>query len=326
MATGSVVLGKLKGSIGDITTQSRGAKQVTRRRVREVSNPQTNAQTLNRIITATVGAAYARIKEICDHSFQGCTSKSENQQMFLKQNQNMLRTKLTTGNAGLNAGNFMAIGKSGLVPNPYIISKGSLPGISYQVTESSGEQVARIYGPVGTAGSITYADLCSWYNLKRGDQLTFVWICGAEWPSVAYDEELWGENNLFYYTRILLDPVDPTTGEKAPMTTNFFGADEKVNFPNPRNEGQDILVRTVGPTSWCIVPVNDPEWEERHLMAFAVIVSRYEGGSWQRSNARLSLSNHVMGIPTMQQAIDASYPQTDELLDPSKFLNASPKN
>ena len=39
-------------------------------------------------------------------------------------------------------------------------------------------------------------------------------------------------------------------------------------------------------------------------MAFAVIVSRYEGGSWQRSNARLSISNHVMGIPTMQQAID----------------------
>lgn len=326
MATGSVVLGKLKGSIGDITTQSRGAKQVTRRRVREVSNPQTNAQTLNRIVTGTVGAAYARMKEICDHSFQGCTSKSENQQMFLKQNQNMLRTKLTTGSAGLNAAAFMAIGKSGLVPNNYIISKGSLPSIATQVLENQGVQKAFIFGPVGMSSNISYADLCSWYNLKRGDQLTFVWITGAEYPTTADDETMWGEGNLFYYSRVLLDPEDPTTHEPAPMTTEFFGDNGLINYPNHRNEGADIRVDASSSNGWEMWPANDHEWAQRYLLAFAVIVSRYEGGSWQRSNTRLSVSNHVMSIPTMQQAIDASYPQTDELLDPSKFLNASPKN
>lgn len=326
MATGSLILGKLKGSIGDVTAQSRGDKQVSRRRVREVANPKTDAQTLNRVIIGTVGAAYARMLEICDHSFQGLTSKSANMQEFLRVNQNALRSNLVSGGSSLAIGNFLAISQVGLVPNQYIVSKGTLPIIPTSFTSTSGGEFPLWMIPVRTSNAPTYQDICDWFSLKRGDQLTFVWIEGDEFPNTSSPEALFGQNNLFQYSRIILDPMDANTGAQAPMTTPLFGESGEVSLPSKRNSGTPIRITAQGQTSLTFFPEFNNFWDNRVCLAFGIIVSRYNGNTWQRSFCRLSMPLACLNIPTMQQAIEASYPDSSDLLDPTKFLNASPKN
>jgi len=326
MATGSPILGKLKGSIGDITTQSNGSKQVTRRRVREVANPQTDAQTLNRIVTGTVGAAYSRLKDICDHSFQGFLSKNDNMQKFLRVNQNAFRAELVAQGASLSAGNFLAIGKTGLIANRYIISQGTLPSITTDFDNQQNAERPLLPFPNSAQNPITYQAICDYFNLRRGDQLTFCWIENAEYPSVAEEEALWGLNSFFFYSRIILDPIDPITKERAPMSTQFLDGDGQVNFPSSRNSGVKILITPASNRALTFFPDQNAEWGVRVCLAFGIIVSRQVSSTWLRSFCRLAIPLSCQGIPTMAQAIEYSYPDVAELLDPSKFLNASPKN
>lgn len=82
--------GKFAGS-----SLSKGANGETiAREVVTPRNPNTDKQLYQRMIMATVMAAYAAGKEIFDHSFQGKAKGSECQQEFMQRNLNNLRTRI----------------------------------------------------------------------------------------------------------------------------------------------------------------------------------------------------------------------------------------
>ena len=53
---------------------------------RHVKNPKTAAQTLQRVLVKVVALAYAMLKTICNHSFEGVTNGFECMNKFKKVN------------------------------------------------------------------------------------------------------------------------------------------------------------------------------------------------------------------------------------------------
>lgn len=91
MAKGNLFLGDARGSVGDVTFYRKSGQQVSRQRIRNVSNPSSEGQLIQRAITATVAKAYQAGAAIFDHAFQGVKRGADSQARFFKVNMNDLR-------------------------------------------------------------------------------------------------------------------------------------------------------------------------------------------------------------------------------------------
>ena len=63
---------------------------------RHVKNPKTSAQTLQRVLVKVVALAYAMLKDICNHSFEGVTNGFQCMNKFKKVNLRYLRERAAT--------------------------------------------------------------------------------------------------------------------------------------------------------------------------------------------------------------------------------------
>lgn len=322
MAKGNPFIGKTSGSVGDIVTYGRGKDQIVRRRAREVKNPRTAAQTLNRVIASTIGQAYSRMNAIVDHSFQGYSTKAENMQRFFKANQQAIRKRLANSADPLNEGSFQAVGQKGLVRFPFVLSEGSLPALTCRIdyAAQTGAEFT-LYLNFNGEGVPTYQDICDGLGLQRGDQITLVCVKANLSSSPADVNEYWGVSTAFKYARIILDPIDPNSDETS-MSVPFINEGGLVNCPNPRNETTALSSLSMVDDRLKFV-FNSIPAVGMDDMGVAAIASRKEGGVWLRSNAVLQVVPLYSTTPTLAQAINASYPDTTGLTDPTKFLNAA---
>lgn len=92
--------------------------------IREVvspSNPKTERQILQRIIMHTVMQAYSKMKEICDHSFEGVKKGQDCMSYFMKQNVQFAREKVASMQADgvdfYDMYNFVPLGLKGFTPH-----------------------------------------------------------------------------------------------------------------------------------------------------------------------------------------------------------------
>lgn len=90
MAKGNVLLGQMRGKVGDVLFKHVGGQQITSA-VNHPSNPKTERQQYQRAIMATVTRAYAAGSRIFDHSFQGLQTGALNQAKFFRENCKILR-------------------------------------------------------------------------------------------------------------------------------------------------------------------------------------------------------------------------------------------
>lgn len=131
MAKGNLFLGAARGSIGSVTFYRKNGEQVSRQRLRTIANPSTDAQLIQRAITATVAKAYAAGKAIFDHSFQGEKVGAGSQSRFMKVNMDALRQlavqELKDGTTA-SAGRAVVVTRNAVcaVPWEYRVSEGSL--------------------------------------------------------------------------------------------------------------------------------------------------------------------------------------------------------
>lgn len=130
MATGNLLLGMGKRSIGDITLYRSRGMQRARARNRAPKNPRSQAQNLQRAFTATTAKAYSMFKVLADHSFQGKSVGADNQSEFLKVNMEKLRAGAISDvqNGTPEAECLTAVvnrNSIGCALNPYTLSKGS---------------------------------------------------------------------------------------------------------------------------------------------------------------------------------------------------------
>lgn len=303
MAKGNMLLGHARGKVGSLVFSRQNGKQVTRAKAETVRNPQTEKQIVQRIILNTISQAYSRMAAITDHSFEGKSNPSENMAAFMKRNMNELRSKISRAvEAGLSfeeITNFAPIGTSNFVYNPLVISMGALPKIPViSVTSGTGAKT-------GAVTANTYQAVIDAFGLQRGDQLTFVNIV----------EDAQG-NKYFYYSRVILNPVD-AEGNNLPLTTAFISQGAIVS-PSPKNEGQFAALSF--DTTGITFAVGNTS-----VKAAAIIVSREKGdGSYARSEASLVLDENAIDesvdMCTLQDAID-QFQENGVGLDNSKYLN-----
>lgn len=160
-------------------------------------NPQSGGQMKQRAVFATVTQAAKIMLPIIGISFEGITAEKLNRRKFVQLNStylgNLARNILTTGTnpRGLR---FSGKGNAQLIPNPYIIARGTLklPNQGLAIINDGGvpspQQPYTVTVPLGQ-----YTPLQLWellYGMKPGSQLTFPYITISSSPASKFSMEI----------------------------------------------------------------------------------------------------------------------------------------
>lgn len=127
------MMGTLKGKLGETVLLRRSGKQVIRAYVRDVKNPNSQKQQVQRMVQSTVAQAYSAMKKICDHSFEGVQVGQKSMSYFMSKNMDKLRASIMAGSDGTlvsASADFVRKGVNLPVLNKYIVGKGTLPEVT----------------------------------------------------------------------------------------------------------------------------------------------------------------------------------------------------
>jgi len=125
MATVNPIFGRMKGKYGGSVMYSSNGKQCMRERVVEVANPRTSKQAIQRAIAATVAKFVSAFAPVLNNSLQSESTKVKTLAKIRSLNMKMLRQQ-----AAQNLGAYAEKGSMYVAPNPYLISRGSLAGLT----------------------------------------------------------------------------------------------------------------------------------------------------------------------------------------------------
>ena len=180
MAKGNLFLGMGRGSVGDVTFYRADGQQLSRARNRKPRNPKSNAQLIQRAISATIVQAYKAGNIIFDHSFEGKSVPSGSQRAFLSFNMRKLREQIL---AEINMAEPNATGASVVsprsvypVPNAYRISEGSLVQQLFEISLEASTLTAKLV----SYNNETIAQYLSRLGVKAGEIYTIcAFSCNA---------------------------------------------------------------------------------------------------------------------------------------------------
>lgn len=307
MAKGNVLLGTVRGSIGDITMTRQNGMQIARARNRHPRKSNVNKLRYQRAIVGTVARAYAAGKEIFDHAFEGVPVGADSQSRFMSLNTRALRSELSAFTGGEDLSPVPIVTAPGIsmpVPGRYIVSTGSLSQKLFTITPPmEGEVSGAINLRNITRSGVTFAEYFAENDLKEGDYITFVFFFSNPKDIVYQFDEEWPESGVaasgFGYARCIVGynagyvPTDVIEGEDL---ASFLTVD-KLYYCNGltfdelvfSNNGEKYLSANVYDF---ISPINP---NENEITSLAVIHSR--PSTSQRSYSEMSMTyNGSMGI------------------------------
>lgn len=281
MAKSKGFFGIRSGSTKNFTFSELHGEQITKERVTRVKNPRTISQMRQRMLMATIGAAYSYLKAIADHSFEGKTVGQMNMSEFMRLNLNKFRDAALDSNAAYA---FNAYGDKLINPMHYILAKGSLPAMPYAINAK--HQIALTYNvdDASTAEKVYDA-----MGIKKGDMVTFVWVVGN--ASLV--------SGVFKYTPRQLNIVRLKADKAGAVTTPHDAFSYESNHTD-----LDINVNlSAGVLTLASTEANFG----------AVILSRQNAGTWLRSNATMVGNKSIItGVSVANQL--ATYPIESELI------------
>ena len=303
------LLSGAEGKYRDLTLYNSKGETIGRKVVTP-QNPQTDAQTIQRVIYRAVIMLYAMFKSLCSHSFEGFSNGSECMNIFKKLNLNYLRERAVTlqktGQSLQQFYQFSPLKTGKWTPFAAIISQGSLPRVTVSIDAEGGHK-ACVNSPDRTYGGFVNA-----WGLQRSDQVSFVTVQKQE-----------GEYHV-EMARIILNPRN-ADGSSAPMTTEIV--DSQGSFPcsNWKNK----------------LNFSTFEFDTDHfnfvlgkggiVVAAGIIVSRKtrSAGSksksleWFRSDCQLVLNEAGFGsdLCSLAQAVENSYVANDIDIESEYYLN-----
>ncbi|MBO7294886.1 MAG: hypothetical protein J6U65_05675, partial [Bacteroidaceae bacterium] len=290
-------------------------KQIIRSKATSVANPKTIGQNTQRAILASVAKAAAALNAIVDHSFVSVTYGAESVRHFRKINMAKLRSLYLSGQT--NVINLTPKG-GGFLPNPFIISEGSLP--SFGVAQSNAENVGFFMNGnqvlIPEANGCTVSSFLDVYPyIQGGDQLTLVRINRIS-GTIADGDALFSAS----YDRIVFatDAFD-NGGDYITTDEGFFNPD-KLDLTKTTNT-QMLSVVEAGPGKLMGVAHSG---NGENPYAVALILSRKVNNSWQRSTQELYLCEWD-DFMNNESAI-ASYGATESLLSDTEYLNQANEN
>lgn len=293
MATSKSFFGKRRGSTKNFTFAVFNGKQVTKEKAEQVKNPRTLAQMRNRMILTTSSAAYAAMKEIVDHSFQGYVYGLQNMSRFQSVNNKLLRANLQAATSQFAYANY---GDARVLPGAYVISEGSLapiPTAMFACAISAANSVAFTLQPGVTAAELTANAIISALGLQVGELATLCFLadCGTD---AGYK---------FGFVRLTVKEAGDVQ-LTAQNLTDYFTIES--NAP--------IAITSVADGTAVITATIDGVQANGGL-CFGCIHSANENGSWKRSDTTMTIADGTTLAPTATQAI-ATYP-----VGGSKILN-----
>ena len=281
MAKSKGFFGIRSGSTKNFTFSELHGEQITKERVTRVKNPRTISQMRQRMLMATIGAAYSYLKAIADHSFEGKTVGQQNMSEFMRINLNKFRDAALDSNAAYA---FNAYGDKLINPMRYILAKGSLPAMPYAINAK--HQIALTYNvdDASTAEKVYDA-----MGIKKGDMVTFVWVVGN--ASLV--------SGVFKYTPRQLNIVRLKADKAGAVATPHDAFSYESNHAD-----LDINVNlSAGVLTLASTEANFG----------AVILSRQNAGTWLRSNATMVGNKAIItGVSVANQL--ATYPIESELI------------
>lgn len=278
MAKGNIILGQMRGSIGDIVFWRGNGEQLSRSRNRQPANPRTDSQLTTRIVLKTCSTAYSKLMfDYANQTFQGAKIGAENQRKFMSANTKILRDYIKQGSGDLNFN-----GRDDIVAmlNRYRVSEGNLPSLNATVANTvSGSSTISVGQEFTVAGAVpSYQEICDAFGLAPGTQLTFL-MCNINQGTIQYVQR----------KRIILSPA---SGD---MSLPFI-VNGEVNDPNPANDALGLIPDYSG---------NRLNFEAfGDFFAVAVAASFYDGTKWQYSTEQIWYNPLAgMGVHTLAQAI-----------------------
>lgn len=174
MAKGNLFLGMGRGSVGDVTFYRADGQQLSRARNRKPRNPKTNAQLIQRAISATVVQAYKAGSVIFDHSFEGKSVPAGSQRAFLGTNMRKLReqilSEMNSANPRETVSRVVSPRSVYPVPNSYRISEGSLIQNLFVPALDEGDHI--IMKPVDALQNETVSAFLSRLTIVPGEIFT----------------------------------------------------------------------------------------------------------------------------------------------------------
>lgn len=261
------IRGKLGNVVGSVVTNSANKeKQMFRAYQPVVSNPRTVRQSDQRMVISAASTFYSKFSEILNHSFEGYKEGQQNQNRFMKLAMTQKNSPYT--NKGYNK----------LVPGLYQISEGSLPQMSVGFVGQWDDAQAELYKkyvvtfPGINMASYNGTDSGSFISnnsfLKENDQITVVLFFENSTP-----------NNALSYSYLL-------TRAWVDSTSKFIVFDY--------SDSLDLSYQRLG-TSGGSVDDDSLAFvsEGKKIVAAAMIISRWDGKVWQRSDAFLSVSDKL---------------------------------
>lgn len=270
-------MGNASGKLADVVLYRNAGAQVARLRVRKPRNPRTESQLIQRVIQSTNAKAYSVLQAICNHAFEGMTSKTQNQSEFMRLNVAADRYRVNVAPMGWrNLSNFNTRDMVQPLANNYIVASGSLPEMQF----GGDGQLFTIGDGLGLTADDTYQQVCDKLGLQRGDQITVFNV------TVGDNAEMSDLNAA----RIILEPSD------GDMSAKFLGTAGAINKPNEKNEGNFTVAITEGVLGIELKKTGG---------AGTVIISRYDNGKWLRTTSRMRVISRIVNAPTLGAAVDS---------------------
>lgn len=275
MAKSKGFFGIRTGSTKNFTFSELNGVQITKERVSKVKNPRTISQMRQRMLMATIGAAYSYLKIIADHSFEGKTVGQQNMREFMRLNLNKFRDASLNNSAAYA---FNAYQDKLINPMRYILARGSLPAMPFVINETN--QIELSYNVADTS---TAEKVYEVMGLNKGDMVTFVWVVGTS--------SLIG--GIFKYTPNQLNIVRLKADKSGPIATPHDAFSFESN-----HDGLDINISVqsdVLKLSSTIANIG------------AVILSRQSNGVWLRSDATMAGNKSIYEGVTVGNQLE-TYP------------------
>lgn len=282
MAKSKGFFGLRSGSTKNFTFSELNGQQITKERVYKVKNPRTLQQMRQRMVMATVSAAYSYLKEICDHSFEGLGVGSPCMSEFMRLNLDALKAKAQNDAAVIA---FNAYQDKNINPVPFMVSKGSLN----EIIPSNTDGKLSWSTPKNNADTTTAEGIYAALGLNQGDMVTFI-LCGGDFVSNA---ELTFAPQPLAITRLHADKQ----GAVSSLANAFT-----IESNNQGNINVDFSM-----SSNIVFEATCDK-----LVMGAVIISRKTADKWLRSNATMVVKTGIPATSVSRQL--ATYPVERDLI------------
>ena len=281
MAKSKGFFGIRTGSTKNFTFSELHGEQITKERVSKVKNPRTISQMRQRMLMATIGAAYSYLKAIADHSFEGKTVGQQNMSEFMRLNLNKFRDASLNNSAAYA---FNAYQDKLINPMRFILAKGSLPAMPFVINATN--QIELTYN---IADASTAEKVYEVMGLNKGDMVTFVWIAGTS--------SLVG--GIFKYTPNRLNIVRLKADKTGTIATphDAFNFESNYDDLDINISKQDDVLKL----SSAIANIG------------AVILSRQSNGTWLRSDATMAGNKSIYEGVTVGNQL-GTYPIESQLI------------